>query len=213
MSSRLIQTRSKEFLLEKMAGLVAGFLYKIYSSTFRYDLIFEDPHDKKIFFNDLYFFEKSVGLVYACFHQDDLSLLPYFAHKNICILISQSKDGQILASAVESLGYQTVRGSSHRGGVAGLLAAMKKLSQGHKVTIAVDGPRGPIYQVKDGITALSTKYQRPIVPLRSYPSKKLVFKKSWNLATLPLPFTKISLHVGKIDFYTTSSLQEKMMSL
>lgn len=202
-------------LLQKLAGLLAGFLYKTYASTFRYELDFEDPSDKKIFFEDLSYRDAHPGknLIYACFHQDDLSCLPYFANNNIVILISNSKDGQILASAVEHMGYQTVRGSSHRGGVAGLLAGMRKVIDGHKMTIAVDGPRGPIYKVKEGITAVSDKSKRPIVPVRGYPQWKFVFKKSWNKATLPYPFTKIVLKIGKIDFYTTQGLEDKMKSL
>jgi lysophospholipid acyltransferase (LPLAT)-like uncharacterized protein len=202
-------------LLQRFAGLLAGFLYKTYAASYRYELEFEDPSDKKMFFEDLSVRDSRPGknLIYACFHQDDLSCLPYFADKNICILISNSKDGQILASAVEFMGYQTVRGSSHRGGVAGLLAGMRKVIEGHKMTIAVDGPRGPIYKVKEGITAVSDKSKRPIVPVRGYPKKKFVFKKSWNKATLPYPFTKIILKVGKIDFYSTQELENKMIAL
>lgn len=202
-------------LLQKLAGLLAGFLYKTYASTYRYELMFEDPNDKKIFFDDFAIRGQNPGknLIYACFHQDDLTCLPYFSNLNICILISQSKDGQILASAVEHMGYQTVRGSSHRGGVAGLLAGMRKVIDGHKMTIAVDGPKGPIYKVKEGITAVSDKSKRPIVPVRGYPKHKFVFEKSWNKATLPYPFTRILLKIGKIDFYSTEELEKKMTSL
>jgi hypothetical protein len=202
-------------LLQRFAGLLAGFFYKTYASTYRYEVEFEDPSDKKIFFENLSFRDAHPGknLIYACFHQDDLSCLPYFSNQNICILISQSKDGQMLASAVEHMGYQTVRGSSHRGGVAGLLAGMKKVIEGHKMTIAVDGPKGPIYKVKEGITAVSEKSKRPIVPVRGYPKNKFVFKKSWNQATLPYPFTKIILKIGKIGFYSTLELETKMKSL
>lgn len=202
-------------LLQKLAGLLAGFLYKTYASTFRYQIEFEDEADRKIFFEDIYHAGANPGhsLIYACFHQDDLSCIPYFANKNICVLISQSKDGQILASATEYLGYQTIRGSSHRGGVAGLLAGMKKVQDGYKLTIAVDGPKGPIYKVKEGITAISQKLERPIVPLRGLPVKKKVFHKSWNKATLPLPFTKIRIIIGKIGFYSTEELERKMLSL
>ncbi len=202
-------------LLQQLAGLLAGFLYKSYASTYRYELFFEDVADRKLFFADLSKRDPDpqTNLIYACFHQDDLTCLPYFADRNICILISNSKDGQILASAVEYMGYQTVRGSSHRGGVAGLLAGMRKVIDGHKMTIAVDGPRGPIYKVKEGITAVSEKARRPIVPVRGYPHWKFVFKKSWNRATLPLPFSRIRLMIGKVDFYSTQGLEEKMISL
>lgn len=202
-------------LLQEFAGLLAGFLYKTYASTFRYEIHFEDKNDKKIFFENSSFLDPdpSKNIIYACFHQDDLTCLPYFAGQNICILISHSKDGQILASAVEHMGYQTVRGSSHRGGVAGLLAGMKKVIEGHKMTVAVDGPKGPIYKVKDGITAIATKANRPIAPIRGFPEKKYIFERSWNKATLPFPFTKIKLVVGKIGSYTTSELESKMLSL
>lgn len=90
---------------------------------------------------------------------------------------------------------------------------MKKVMEGNKFTIAVDGPRGPIYKVKDGITALSQKAKRPIVPVRAHPARKIVFEKSWNKATLPMPFTRIDLVIGKIGFYSTQELEEKMRSL
>lgn len=202
-------------LLQQLAGLMAGFLYKTYASTFRYQIQFEDEADKKIFYQDFGVRGPNPqrNLIYACFHQDDLTCLPYFGGQNITILISQSKDGQILASASEHMGYLTVRGSSHRGGVAGLLAGMRKVQEGYSMTIAVDGPKGPIYKVKDGITAVSEKSKRPIVPVRGYPKKKFIFKKSWNKATLPLPFTKIQLKIGKIKFYTTQELEDKLKSL
>lgn len=202
-------------LLQKMAGLLAGFLYKIWAATYRYQIEFEDESDKKIFYQDFGVRGPNPGknLIYACFHQDDLTCLPYFGGQNITILISQSKDGQILASASEYLGYLTVRGSSHRGGVAGLLAGMRKVQEGYSMTIAVDGPKGPIYKVKEGITAVSDKSKRPIVPVRGFPSQKKVFEKSWNKATLPMPFTKVHIKIGKIGFYSTAELEAKMLSL
>lgn len=202
-------------LIQKFAGLLAGFLYKTYSSTFRYQIEFENEADRKIVFEDLSTPKPCFGknLIYACFHQDDLSCLPYFSQRNIFVLISQSKDGELLASAVQHMGYGTVRGSSHRGGVAGLLALMKKCREGHSLTIAVDGPKGPIYKVKDGITGIADKTGRPIVPVRAQVAKAKIFEKSWNKATLPLPFSKIKIMIGKIGFYSTQELEEKMRSL
>jgi lysophospholipid acyltransferase (LPLAT)-like uncharacterized protein len=201
-------------LLQNIAGLLAGFIYKIYASTFRYSFIFEDESDKNAFFEDIGRRDPHDGnMLYACFHQDDVTLLAYFIGMNFCILISNSKDGQILASGVEYMGFQTVRGSSHRGAVAGLLAGMKKVKEGHKFVIAVDGPRGPIYKVKDGVTALAKKFEKPIVPIRGFPKRKIVFQKSWNKATLPLPFSQVNIVIGKIKEYSTQELEEKLLSL
>jgi len=203
------------FLPQKIAGLLAGFLYKCYASTFRYELQFEDESDRKLVFQDIGILVPHPGsnLVYCCFHQDDLNTLPYFANSRLCILISRSKDGQILASAVEHMGYQTVRGSSHRGGVVGLLSLIKKMQEGYGTVLAVDGPRGPRFKVKQGAQMVSQKVKRPIVPVRAFPQSKYVFKKSWNLATIPMPFSKVIIVMGKIDFYSTESLENKLNSL
>src|SRR5690606_18087141 len=107
----------------------------------------------------------------------------------------------------------TVMGSSHRRAVAGLLAAMRKVQMGYKFTIAVDGPRGPLFEVKEGITHLSEKTKRPVVPIKANPHWKIVFHKSWSKTALPLPFTPIDINIGKIDFYSTESLQKKLISL
>lgn len=199
---------------QKIAGLLAGFFYKIYASTFRYVVVLEDQNDRKKFYKDITTRGTHDGsMLYACFHQDDIALLSYFQDHQFCILISNSKDGQILASAVEYIGYQTIRGSSHKGGVAGLIAGMKKVKEGHKMVLAVDGPKGPIYKVKDGITALAQKYDKPIVPVRAFVSKKIIFKKSWNKATLPLPFARVYILIGRIGSYSTMELEEKLLSL
>jgi lysophospholipid acyltransferase (LPLAT)-like uncharacterized protein len=202
-------------LPQQFLGLLIGFIYRIYASTFRFQLEFEDPEDKKIFYSDLYRLapDNKNNLIYSCFHQDDFSCLSFFSQKNIGIMCSPSRDGMISAGLLRYLGYQVVLGSSSKKPVAALLGAMRMVLQGHKFTIASDGPRGPIYQVKEGIIMLSEKAQRPIVPLKSHPQWKFVFKKSWCKTTLPLPFSLIKIKVGKIGFYNLESLQLKMNQL
>jgi lysophospholipid acyltransferase (LPLAT)-like uncharacterized protein len=202
-------------LLQSFAGLLIGFLYKTWSSTYRYSLHLTHPEDRKIVFEDLSTAAPHPGknLIYACFHQDDLSCIPYFQDKNIGVMVSASKDGRMLAAALEHFGYQTVMGSSHRRAVAGLLAAMRMVQVGHKFTIAIDGPRGPIYKVKEGITHLSDKTRSPIVPVRARAHCAFVFKKSWSRNTLPLPFSRVEIHLGKVGFYTTESLERVMREL
>lgn len=202
-------------LLQNFLGLLVGFLYKTWSSTYRYHIHFDRPEDRFRMYHDLETKDPRVGdnLIYACFHQDDLSCIPYFRDHNICVLVSASKDGRMLASALQHFGFQTVMGSSHKKAVAGLLAAMRKVQEGHKFTIAVDGPRGPLFKVKEGITHLSEKTKAPIVPVKAHPRMAFVFKKSWSQTALPLPFSRIDIQIGPIDFYTTEQLEAKMLSM
>lgn len=202
-------------LLQSLAGLLIGFFYKIWSSTYRYSLHIAHAEDRKLIFDDLYTLAAHPGrnLIYSCYHQDDFSCIPYFREKNIAVMVSASKDGRMLAEALKQFGYQTVMGSSHRRAVAGLLAAMRMVQAGHKFTIAVDGPRGPIYKIKEGIIHLSNKSGRPIVPVKAIPRCAIVFKKSWSRNALPLPFSHVEIHLGKVDFYTTESLEVAMAQL
>lgn len=63
--------------------------------------------------------------------------------------------------------------------------------------VAVDGPKGPAFQVKPGIVAIAQKTNAVIVPVGSAYSNYISFKKAWDKATLPLPFAKAVMHAGE----------------
>ena len=61
----------------------------------------------------------------------------------------------------------------------------------------MDGPRGPIYQVKLGILKLAQSTGLPLVTAASSASRKIVFKRAWNQCYLPLPFSKCVIVYGE----------------
>lgn len=87
--------------------------------------------------------------VYAFWHEN--ILVPAYRMRNldIAVLISRHADGQLIARAVEWLGFQTVRGSSTRGGV---LAIKGMVAQARKFHLAItpDGPKGPRRKCQQG---------------------------------------------------------------
>lgn len=113
----------------------------------------------------------------------------------------------------ENLGFTTVRGSSSKGAARGLLAAIKKVKEGYHFAIAVDGPRGPIYKVKEGLPAISRKTEVPILPARAYPSRAKIFEKSWNKAKFPMPFSTIEIRYGEFGIYDSKTLESKLNEL
>ena len=131
----------------------------------------------------------------------------------MAVLVSLSKDGEIMKGVVEKLGLSTVRGSSSKGAARGLLAAIKKVKEGYHFAIAVDGPRGPIYKVKEGLPAISRKTEVPILPARAYPSRAKIFEKSWNKAKLPMPFSTIEIRFGKMEIYDGAELEKQLLAL
>jgi lysophospholipid acyltransferase (LPLAT)-like uncharacterized protein len=126
----------------------------------------------------------------AHWHGDELALIPRFGHIGPTILVSHSKDGSFMAKGATALGYRVTRGSSSRGAVRGLLALIKAVRNGHAVVLAVDGPRGPRGVCKPGIVRVVQKSGVPLFPVGVAGSKRFVFKKSWNRAYLPLPFSR-----------------------
>jgi len=126
----------------------------------------------------------------AHWHGDELALITRFGHFEPTILVSHSKDGEIMARATRALGYRVIRGSSTRGAVRGLIALIRAIKEGHSVVLAVDGPQGPRGICKPGIIRIAQKTGAPLFPIGVAGSHRFVFKKTWNRSYLPLPFSR-----------------------
>jgi lysophospholipid acyltransferase (LPLAT)-like uncharacterized protein len=200
---------------ERIIGFILYVLYRLYSWTFRYRYSFESKDQFHTALEDINSKVPRPGknFIYAFWHQDELSLIPCFSNKGIVAMVSYSKDGTIMDTALRLMGYRTVRGSSQRKGVSGFLAAYKMIRRGYKFTSATDGPRGPIFKVKEGIIRMSEKSRRPIFPLRAFPHHFYCFEKAWNKAKLPMPFTMIDIVIGNAEIYSGKRLEEKLNML
>ncbi|MBN1847545.1 MAG: DUF374 domain-containing protein [Deltaproteobacteria bacterium] len=200
---------------ERVIGLIVFIIYRLYSWTFRYRYLYESKEQLDVAFEDINSKVPRPGqnFIYAFWHQDELSLIPCFANKGIVAMVSYSKDGTIMDTALRLMGYGTVRGSSKRKGVSGFLSAYKMVKKGYKFTSATDGPRGPIFKVKEGIIRMSEKSRRPIFPLRAFPHHYHCFEKAWNKAKLPMPFTKIDIVIGNSQIFSRKGLEEKLNDL
>lgn len=138
------------------------------------------------------------GRVFAHWHGDELLMLKMGQFRKMAVMASRSRDGELMKRVLELLGFQVVRGSSSRGGAGGLKGLLDLMKKADCPTsLAVDGPRGPLHEVKPGIFALAQKTGKAIVPTAGYASHKIVFKKSWNQCFLPLPFSKCVVVYGE----------------
>lgn len=126
--------------------------------------------------------------VYAHWHGDELLLVGAYAWKRMAVMVSRSVDGEMLKSFLSWMGFRVVRGSSSRGGAGGLKGLVDAVEAGYNASLAVDGPRGPIYKVKPGILKLAQVTGKPLVPGAASSGFRFVFKKAWNRCFLPLPF-------------------------
>jgi lysophospholipid acyltransferase (LPLAT)-like uncharacterized protein len=68
--------------------------------------------------------------------------------------------------------------------------------RGYDLTITPDGPRGPCYQVQEGIASLAQVTGLPIVPVTFNLNWKIKVK-SWDRFQIPLPLARCEICVGK----------------
>jgi lysophospholipid acyltransferase (LPLAT)-like uncharacterized protein len=135
--------------------------------------------------------------IFACWHSEETALLPNCGFTKGHIMISRSRDGDILATVVKRWGYLVSRGSSSKGAVAALRSLRQAIDQGDNLILAVDGPRGPRRVAKPGAFYLAAKTGRPIYPVGAAVSWAHVFKKSWSQSRLPWPFSKVVAVFGE----------------
>jgi len=146
-----------------------------------------------------------------CFWHCRLFYLSYtHRRQGIHVLVSGSRDGELIARIIERLGFQTIRGSSSRGGRAALAKAFKRLRSGEILAITPDGPRGPAEKVQGGIIQLAQKTKRPVVPV-SWKMKREKRLGSWDRFVLPLPFNRAVLAYGEPFVPSSPSQLEKAL--
>jgi lysophospholipid acyltransferase (LPLAT)-like uncharacterized protein len=92
---------------------------------------------------------------------------------------------------------QPVRGSTSRRGPQALLELTTWAERGYDLTITPDGPRGPCYQIQEGVMSLAQVTGLPVVPVAFNVNWKLRVK-SWDRFQIPLPFTRCEVVVGRV---------------
>ncbi len=112
-------------------------------------------------------------------------------------LVSPSKDGDLLAFWLKRLNYVIIRGSSRDQNTRALHLMRTQLRQGCSLGFGVDGPIGPIYSVKPGMTYLAQKLQIPIIPIGTAFVRPWVLEKAWDRYEIPKPFSKAAFYLGK----------------
>jgi len=110
-------------------------------------------------------------------------------------MISQSKDGEIVAKMALHNGWNAVRGSSSKGGMEALKKMITNLKKNKLAAHIVDGPKGPSGIVKPGVIRLAHATHAVIVPF-SVSADKAWYFNSWDKFLLPKPFSKVILRFG-----------------
>lgn len=148
----------------------------------------------------------------ASFHENAVGGLLSHIGQKICLMVSQSKDGELVAFIGERFGYKSVRGSSSRGGKAVRDAMVDAVNLGYMGAITVDGPRGPRRILKNGIADISKKTQTAIVPISCVGKSAWILRKTWDQTRIPKPFSRVLVHYGEPVLVPEDATQSQFQS-
>jgi lysophospholipid acyltransferase (LPLAT)-like uncharacterized protein len=133
--------------------------------------------------------------LYILWHGQLLPLLWTHRNRDIAIMVSEHRDGELIARLAHSLGFRTVRGSTSRGAARALLGASREVESGRDVAVTVDGPRGPAGSVAPGALVISQRTSAPMVPTGATASSAWRLR-SWDRFMIPKPFARVVVTYG-----------------
>ncbi|KPL05330.1 MAG: hypothetical protein AMJ73_01340 [candidate division Zixibacteria bacterium SM1_73] len=148
-------------------------------------------------------------VLYAFWHGRMLILSYSHRWQKIHVLISQHRDGELIASIIERLGFATIRGSTTRGGTKAIFEMAKKGVDGYDVAITPDGPKGPRFKVQPGTIYIAQRSGLPIIPVTNSAKSRWTLS-SWDGFLIPKPFSKAVIMIGEPIYVSPESTPQEL---
>ncbi len=170
--------------MQLILALLASLIIRLLRLTWRVRLVGPNP------------FEVSAPRIFCFWHGRQAGLFAHPQQRRVAVLSSLSRDGTLQARILRLLGFIVLRGSSSRRGAAGLKALVDEVCLGADAAFAVDGPRGPAFEIKAGAIVAAQKVGGSLVPITVLASSYWRFSKAWDDYRLPKPFARVDLVRG-----------------
>jgi len=168
-----------EHLINGLAGLLGSAAARFWMGSLDYKVAFYDrsvdPRDPNFACNKIYIF----------WHEYLLFPLKMCAHCNSSVLMSNHRDGEIVAGMARHLGFDCVRGSTNRGGARAIRELEQKCRR-MNLGITPDGPRGPRRILAPGSVFLASALRLPLVAL-GFGYDRPWRMKNWDQFAIPRP--------------------------
>lgn len=169
--------------LSKLGGLLGAAAIRAWMSTLDYKVAF---YDRTV---DAAFSGCRGQKIYIFWHEYILFPIHLRGHCNFSMLLSRHRDAEILSRAAYHLGFDFVRGSTNRGGVAAIRELLRKSRDMH-LTITPDGPRGPRRRLAPGSIYLASKLGMPLVLSGFGYDRPWRVRRAWDRFAIPRPFSR-----------------------
>ena len=181
-----MRIRSK--LVNKAGGLLIATATRTWMGTLDHQIAYYDPTADPV---DPGF---RGPVIFLFWHEYIAAPFYLRGHCDIAMLLSQHQDAEWLSHAARLMGFDTVRGSTNRGGVAALRQLLRK-SRSMNLAITPDGPRGPRRRLAPGPIYLSSRLGIPLVVFGvGYDQPWRV--PTWDRFALPKPYSRARIVVS-----------------
>ncbi|MCX5749610.1 MAG: DUF374 domain-containing protein [Candidatus Saganbacteria bacterium] len=149
--------------------------------------------------------------LYAVWHQSTFVMFDANPFKNMVVLTAKGSRGDIFTKAVEPYGNKIVRvpyDENKKESAVATVQLLNCLEEGCNIVIAVDGPKGPLFEVKPGIFFLSQRSNKKIIPVGFAASQKITARLRWDKYIIPLPYGKAVIYLD--DSYVNDKDPESL---
>lgn len=171
----------------RISLFAGGTVIRALASTWRYRTVGEDALLKLR--------AEKTPVLFTLWHGEMLPLLWHHRNQGVAVLVSEHKDGEIIARILGWMGYALIRGSTSRGAGRALIGLVRTLREGNDAAITPDGPRGPLHKFAPGAVVAANRAGAPILPTVAH------VNRFWRLSTwdgfiIPKPFARITVAYG-----------------
>jgi len=174
--------------VHRLGGLLLATLTECWMRTLDFRVVYYDP------LVDPAHPQFQGRAVYVFWHEYIPFLFYLRGHCHIAMLLSRHRDAEWLAYAARYRGFDTIRGSTNRGGAAAVLEIFQR-GRTANLAITPDGPRGPRRVLALGPIFVASRLSLPLVPIG------LGYDRPWRLNTwdrfaIPRPGSRARCVVG-----------------
>ncbi len=183
---------NKKSIKFRLFLFMAGYIAPLYIRFLKFSTKFEIINEEYI----IQLKEENKPFLLTFWHGNMLIPMMMQIGNHFYTLVSQHGDGEIITKALKGLGYDSIRGSSTRGGKEALKEMIRLGKEGARIAITPDGPKGPFRELKMGAVVFSQRSGIPILPVsgQAIRAKNL---KSWDKFLLVKPFSRAVNIYGK----------------
>jgi lysophospholipid acyltransferase (LPLAT)-like uncharacterized protein len=181
--------KNSQLIFNLVSGIIFVYLKFSYLTSKWHFVMPKDLDEEKI--------DNENGLFFAIWHNRlAYSMYIFGNYKNTFGLTSPHSDGKIIGKLVLMMNHKIIKGSTNKNSNSAVKEIIKQITNGSKIVVTPDGPRGPIYKNGSVITKIANKYNKKLIPVSCHASSYFELK-SWDKMMIPKPFSKITVVIGK----------------